>query len=129
MTENRQHPRYAIELDASIETDQGTVLGRTRDLSKGGFCILAPEPLTIGSRCRVRLALVFSENQFSEQLELEATVMWCTPIQGQHQIGVKLAPLDAQSRGYLDLFVKFLEGGDEEDEGEEEAHDGEDSEV
>jgi len=128
MTENRQHPRYAIELDAAIETDHGTVLGRTRDLSKGGFCILAAEPLTINARCRVRLALVFSENQFSEQLELDATVVWCTPLQGQHQIGVKLAPLDAQSRGYLDLFVKFLEGG-EEDGDEEEENKGDGGEV
>ena len=61
----------------------------------------------------VKLALVFSETEFSEHLTLPATTVWCTPIKGAYQIGVKFAALDAQSRAYLDLFIKFLDGGDE----------------
>ncbi len=123
MTEQRrQHPRYAIELDAAILTGDGqTLAGRTHDLSKGGFCMLAPAAVPVGEVCRVRLALVFSENQFSEHLELPATVMWCTPIKGEHQVGLKFGPLSTQHRGYLDLFIKFLDdAGEEEDSGHDE---------
>lgn len=124
--EQRQHPRYAIELDAVIETAERKINGRTRDLSKGGFCVLAKEPVALGTPCKVKLALVFSENQFSEQLTLSATVVWCTPFQGVHQIGIKLAPIDPQNRGYLDMFIKFLEGGDEDASDEDDAPDSDD---
>lgn len=119
--ENRQHPRYAVELDAEIiAADGDSVVGRTRDLSKGGFCMLSRGSMLIGTACKVKLALVFSENQFSEHLILPSTVVWCTPVQGAQQIGVKFAPLDPQNRGYLDMFMKFIADGDGSDDEEEE---------
>jgi len=118
MTDQRQHPRYAIELDAEIVVGDTTVSGRTRDISCGGFCVLANEPLPLHTSCEVKLALVFSENQFSEHLTLAATVQWCTPIKNAYQIGIKFGELEPQYRGYLDLFIKFLDGGDDDDEGE-----------
>ena len=70
-------------------------------------------------RGQVRLALVFSQTEFSEQLTIDATVVWCTPRQGRFQVGVKFAPLTPQHRAYLDLFIKFLdEGGPLEEEHE-----------
>lgn len=118
MTElkRREHPRYAIELDAEIEVAGERVGGRTRDLSRGGFCMLAQAPLPIGAECRVQLSLVFSENQFSEHLVLPATIIWCTPTQGAHQVGIKFGALEPQSRGYLDLFMQFLDAGEDESE-------------
>jgi hypothetical protein len=115
--EQRQHPRYAIELDTEITANGQVVVGRTHDISRGGFCMLARQPIPLNTACEVKLALVFSENQFSEHLTLPATVVWCTPIKNMFQIGVKFSHLDAQSHGYLDLFMKFLDGG--EDEGED----------
>ena len=115
--ENRQHPRYAIELDAEITVAGAKVKGRTHDISRGGFCMLAKETVPLGASGVVRLALVFSETEFSEHLELPATAVWCTPLKGAYQIGVKFGALDTQNRGYLDLFMKFLDGGEEpEDE-------------
>jgi c-di-GMP-binding flagellar brake protein YcgR len=119
--QRRQHPRFAVELDATIDTAEGTVLGRTRDVSLGGFCLLAQVPLPIGEACTVHLALVFPEGQFSEHLTLPATVVWCTQVKAHHhQIGVKFEPLDPQSKNYLDLFMRFLEApeGDEEEASE-----------
>ncbi len=119
--DNRQHPRYAVELDAEIiGADGDSVVGRTRDLSKGGFCMLSRGSMPIGTACKVKLALVFSENQFSEHLILPSTVVWCTPTQGAQQIGVKFAPLDLQNRGYLDMFMKFIADGDAGEAEEEE---------
>jgi c-di-GMP-binding flagellar brake protein YcgR len=118
MTEQRrQYPRYAIELDAVIVTPDEKVPGRTHDLSRGGFCMLAPKPVPVGD-VTVRLSLVFSENEFSEQLELPATVVWCTPVRGTHQVGVKFGPLAPQIRSYLDVFMKLLDDSAEEEDGD-----------
>lgn len=130
MTDQRQHLRYAIELDATVETEKAAPLsGRTRDLSKGGLCMLTPAPLSIGTACRVKIALVFSPTEFSEQLTLPATIVWCTKLQGAHQLGVKFATLDPQSRGYLDMFIQFLDGGGEDgsdEDGPDDEPDGDD---
>ncbi len=116
MTEKRQHARYAIELDAEITVAGMSVAGRTHDISRGGFCMLARQSVPVGASGEVKLALVFSETEFSEHLTLAAMTVWCTPMKGAYQIGVKFAPLDEQSRGYLDLFIKFLDGDDADDE-------------
>jgi c-di-GMP-binding flagellar brake protein YcgR len=118
--ENRQHPRYAIELDAEITVAGTSVSGRTHDISRGGFCMLAKQSVPVGASSEVKLALVFSETEFSEHLMLPATTVWCTPLKGAYQIGVKFTTLDAQNRAYLDLFMKFLDGGEEADEDETE---------
>jgi c-di-GMP-binding flagellar brake protein YcgR len=119
MTDQRQHPRYAIELDAEVIVGGEAVSGRTHDISKGGFCMLAEQSVPVGATGEVRLALVFSESEFSEHLTLPAMTVWCTPMKNAYQIGVKFVQLDPQSRGYLDLFIKFLDGGDEDDEDSE----------
>jgi hypothetical protein len=119
MTDKRQHPRYAIELDAEIAVGETLVTGRTRDISRGGFCMFASQPLPVHTACDVKLALVFSENQFSEHLALAATIQWCTPIKNAYQIGIKFGEVEPQYRGYLDLFIKFLDGGDDDDDDDE----------
>ncbi len=120
MTDLRQHPRYAIELDAEISWGASRLNGRTHDISLGGFCFLAERLIEIGTECAVKLALVFSETEFSEQLSLGATVVWCTPFRGGHQIGLKFGHVDKQARAYLDLFLKFLQAGDADDADQQE---------
>jgi hypothetical protein len=120
MSEQRAHPRYAIELDADLEFGDGnaSIKGRTHDISRGGFSMLAKadtRSVDSGTQCTVRVALVFSETEFSEQIALQGTVMWCTRLRGGVQIGIKFAALDAQAREYLDLFMHFLESGEEDD--------------
>jgi hypothetical protein len=115
-SEQRQHPRYAIELDVEVTAEGVTVEGRTHDISRGGFCMLASGPIPVPAICSVKLALVFSENEFSEHLMLTAATVWCTPVKGAYQIGVKFNALDVQSRAYLDLFIKFLDGEDGDEE-------------
>jgi c-di-GMP-binding flagellar brake protein YcgR len=116
MNEQRQHPRYAIELDAEANFDGQRFMGRTHDISRGGFCFHMPDALPLGAVGTVKLALVFSENSFSEQLELPATIVWCTPIGGAYQVGFKFGPLSPAMQGYLTLFIQFLEGDDEDDD-------------
>ena len=116
MNEQRQHPRYAIELDAEVTVGETTVAGRTHDISRGGFCMAATNALPSHSECTVKLALVFSETEFSEHLQLPASTVWCTPLKNGYQIGVKFDRLDATNRAYLDLFIKFLDGGEDNDD-------------
>jgi hypothetical protein len=117
----RAHPRYAIELDAvlAIEGLAQAIHGRTQDISAGGFCVHAPldgPSVAPGSPCTIKLALVFSETEFSEQLSLRGTVAWSTRLKHGVQIGVKFDAIDAQARQYLDLFINFLEEGREDPE-------------
>ena len=114
--DQRQHPRYAIELDAEITVAGTSVSGRTHDISRGGFCMLARQSVPVGATGEVKLALVFSETEFSEHLILPAMAVWCTPMKGAYQIGVKFTAIDQQNRAYLDLFIKFLDGGEEPDD-------------
>jgi hypothetical protein len=121
--EHRQHPRYAIELDAEADFEGQRFAGRTHDISRGGFCLTLPARLPLGAQGTVKLALVFSENSFSEQLTIPATIVWCTPLGGSFQIGFKFTTLSPELTGYLSLFIQFLEGGegdDDEEEGEAE---------
>jgi hypothetical protein len=120
MKDQRQHPRFAIELDVEVIVAGTSAAGRTHDISRGGFCMLAEQSLPVGASGEVKLALVFSETEFSEHLTLPAMTVWCTPMKGAYQIGVKFVQLDPSSRGYLDLFMKFLEG-DEDDDADEDA--------
>jgi len=64
----------------------------------------------IGVHCQIRLALVFSETEFSEHITLPGYVVWCSKLEGVFQLGIKFAETDANGRGYLDLFIRFLEG-------------------
>jgi hypothetical protein len=117
MNENRVHPRYAIELAATISDEKsGELRGRTRDLSRGGFCMLASQGRALGTVCHTTLALVFSETEFSEELVLDGIVVWCSQIGGVWQIGVKFMEVDEASAQYLNLFMRFLEEGDNEDD-------------
>jgi c-di-GMP-binding flagellar brake protein YcgR len=123
MEEHRQHPRYAIELDAEAVFDGKRLAGRTHDISRGGFSLVLKERLPVSSQGHVKLALVFSENQFSEQLTLPATIVWCTPFGGGFQVGIKFSGLSEEIQGYLSLFIQFLEGGDGDEEDDEEETD------
>lgn len=116
MKEQRKHPRFAIEVDAEITVGDLTVTGRTHDISRGGFCLTVHRQVPVHVECEVRLSLVFSENEFSEPMALAAATVWCTPLQQAYQLGIKFGELNPQSRGYLDLFIRFLDG---EDDGEE----------
>ena len=58
-TERRQHPRTAIELDASLERIGGRPLSgsaSTIDLSEGGACFVGPAGFAVGDVVMVRIA-------------------------------------------------------------------------
>lgn len=89
--------------------------GATQNISKGGFCFEAEAGLPSGKHGTARMALVFDEGQFSERLELECQVAWCTRrANGSYQIGVRFLELSPEMAKYLDIFIRYLEEPEEE---------------
>ena len=71
-TDQRQHPRYAIELDAEI-TVGGVAVADARTISRAAASACwRTGSVPVGATGEVKLALVFSETEFSEHLTLPA---------------------------------------------------------
>jgi len=105
----RQHPRYAVELEASIEIEGKTLDAVTRDIGRGGICLVGPRPVVPGRSLSLSLKLVLGATAFSEALELSARVIWCTPIRDLHQIGAVFTGMTSAKRGQLDMLLRFLQ--------------------
>lgn len=108
--QGREHPRFAAELEAEISVDGERLPGRSKNLSSSGLCVTVARGLPPGTVVRLRLALVFDEETFSEALELEARVVWSAPVSrdGQHQLGLTYQRVTPEARKYLDLFFKHV---------------------
>ncbi len=124
--ETRQHPRYAVEAAVQLRTDGGTVEGKVRNVSQGGFSALASQALAPGTECTARLALVFNTDTFSDPLELPARIVWCTNLGTEQQLGAAFLALTAQQIEFLDLFLRYLEEGQARRRAEQEPDEPED---
>ena len=125
----RIHERFAVEIEAEVSSEAGTVRAITKDVSRGGACFVVTTPMATGSSFEFSLSLVLSENSFSEPLKLKGKVVWCTPTEEGYQIGAAFETQDADTREYLQMFLSFLAKGvdveldgdlEEEDEPEDE---------
>lgn len=106
----RQHPRFAIEVDVILETPTGPASGRTRNLSRGGFCAVVTGNVTAGDTVSVLVSLVFTDDAVSEPLALPAKICWSTPIGGgKRQVGASFAAIPADDASYLEMFLRYLE--------------------
>ncbi|MSP62796.1 MAG: PilZ domain-containing protein [Myxococcales bacterium] len=110
MIENRQHPRFAVALECEISDGEVTLRGRSHDVSRGGISLSLAQPIELSSVVTLHIALVFGDDSVSEPLQVKAVVVWCTRLGGGYQVGAKFAPLTKQTEGYLDAFMKFLDG-------------------
>lgn len=88
--------------------------GKTRNLSRGGLCAVVDRAVTRGAAVEVSVALVFAADGMSEPLALPARVVWCMGYGAGEQVGVSFLPLDRATAGYLDMFIRFLAGRDDE---------------
>lgn len=110
-SDNRRHRRFAVDVQAVLETQNGPRLAvRTRDLSCSGICLIADAPLSPGERLQVELVLDFGNNSFSEPLRLDAHVVWCTPIAQAFQVGAMFDGLTEEQDSYIEMFLHFLDG-------------------
>lgn len=121
----RVHERFAVEIEAEVTSEAGTSGAVTRDLSRGGACFVVMAPMVVGSDFQISLSLVLAENTFSEPLTLNGKVVWCTRTEEGFQIGAAFGAMDADTKEFHQMFLKFLAKGvdvgqpDEEEEEEE----------
>jgi hypothetical protein len=118
VTTARAHPRYALEIDASVTFGSDRLPVRTRDVSRGGLCFAAKRAIPLGEVVHISMSLVFDEATFSEPLDLRARVVWCTALGDAHQVGTSFLGLTAEGRAYLDMFLRYLKEGLERHEAE-----------
>ena len=106
----RIDPRYAAEVEATVQTDGGStpLPTRTRNLSRGGMCFVSPESFPMGKEMTARLVLVFDEETKSEPVEVRARVVWSTGLGRAFQIGVSFISITAEDRAHLDMFLRYL---------------------
>ena len=109
-TEQRRTPRYEVSLTCDVRYAGRHLAATSRDLSRGGICLLTREPIPLSSVVELSVALVFDERATSEALVLPATVVWCTDLKTHYQIGAKFGPLPRQIDQYLEIFLRLLAG-------------------
>jgi Tfp pilus assembly protein PilZ len=109
VTGRREHPRFALEIDAELRIGDRKLPARTRNVSHGGLAMTTTDPLPIGAEVTVMLALVFDESSMSEPLPLQGRVVWCSPIvDDSFQLGVMFVGVRAEERSYVDMFLRYL---------------------
>jgi hypothetical protein len=87
------------------------IIGRTRNVSRGGLCAEVWEEITAGTSIELDLQLVFSDERHSEPLRLPARIAWCTAIDEHFQLGVQFLPLHEETAEDLQMFLRFLDSG------------------
>lgn len=105
----RQHPRFAVELAAEIVVGGERIQTPTKDMSRGGICLISPKRLPTGTEIVLSLSLVLGTRAFSESLRLSGRVVWCTEIEQAFQVGVAFVHVDLETNGFLEMYLRFLE--------------------
>jgi Tfp pilus assembly protein PilZ len=110
VSDARRHPRFAVQIDAKVTAPDGEQMTAiTKDMSRGGICVVCPKRIVPGSTVGLSLSLILGDNSFSESLELSARVVWCTPIAQVHQVGAVFTGLTREKAGFLEMFLRFLQ--------------------
>ena len=112
----RAHPRFALEIDASVHVGERKIPARTRNVSRGGLAVIVPLAIPVGQGVTVSMSLVFesqgSGSAMSEPLPLQGRVVWCSPICTEDgdgfQLGVMFVGIRHEERSYVDMFLRYL---------------------
>lgn len=111
--EEREYPRYAHEAAITLNVPGNAISGRTTNMSRGGLCATMSDQVEVGSVIEVDIQLVFDDDHQSEPLRIPARIVWCTPVNDGHQIGVRFLPLDQERSEYLTMFLRYLDDTDD----------------
>lgn len=107
--ESRRHPRFAVQIEAVVSHGQDQMSSITKDMSRGGICLVCPRKIPAGANVRLSLSLILGADSFSETLLLTARVVWCTQIDKAFQVGAVFTDMGREKTGYLEMFLRFLQ--------------------
>jgi len=103
MAEHREHARVPIELKVVYTRVNRFFADYTRNLSRGGAFVLSREPLPVGTRIALKLAVPSLEEPISLCGEV---VRHGTPI--EPGMGIRFIWDDSKGRGDFDALVEHL---------------------
>jgi c-di-GMP-binding flagellar brake protein YcgR len=106
----RLHPRFHVDITVGVSSDNASVSAHTRDISRSGVCLVSTQDLPREKEIGLELVLKFGGGGLSEPLQMRGRVVWCTPMFGHYQIGVKFLEADPEQTRNLDMFLGFLDG-------------------
>ena len=109
-TTSREHPRYAHDAAVTFHVGGAEIEGRMQNVSRGGLAATVDEALPVGTDIEVSLVLVFENDVQSEPLRVPARCVWSTEVDEGHQVGIMFRALDKELVGYLQIFLKYLDG-------------------
>jgi PilZ domain len=106
----RQHPRFHVDVQVAVSSDNQSVSARTRDISRSGLCLVSTVEIPREKEIAIELVLTFSQGGLSEPLHILGKVVWCTALFGHYQIGVMFVKVDHEQTRNLEMFIGFLDG-------------------
>jgi len=106
----RLHPRFHVDIQVSVTSDDAIVQAHTRDISRSGLCLISDAELAREKQIAIELVLKFGAGGLSEPLHIGGKVVWCTKLFGQYQIVVMFVNFDEEQARNLHMFIGFLDG-------------------
>jgi len=116
--EKRQHPRFAVALKCTISDGDRQLTGATENVSRGGVSMMLEAPIELSSVVVLEMALDFGNDSFSEPLNVQALIVWCTRLGERWQVGAKFSNLTREQRTYLEMFLHYLDSSRDTDDNE-----------
>jgi uncharacterized protein (TIGR02266 family) len=110
MGERRSHPRYAVELDVSLDAQAGLYSGFTENLSEGGFFLATHVVRPVGAELAFSIYLPELDTTLSGVGEVRWVRPCCEAGNLPPGVGVRFTQLDATAELLLARYLQQLEG-------------------
>jgi hypothetical protein len=108
--DSRREQRRTVDVSATISINDKVVEARTRDVSRGGMCLVSDTEIPRDTELKIQLVLSLDIDTISEPLLLTGRTIWCTALFGKYQVGVIFVQVNNDRRRFLDLFMRFIDG-------------------
>jgi c-di-GMP-binding flagellar brake protein YcgR len=110
-TEQRQFPRYPVEVAAEIHVGKEVAVAATRDISSGGVSLIIDHPLGEGQKINLTLFLTQDgiEDPDEDPFEAQATVMWSAERDGgSFTAGIRFDKVTPAQNAHLGRFLTAI---------------------
>ena len=110
MDDRRAHQRFACDLRTRVVADGRECEGWAIDISAAGICMYLDPYVEPRTAVEFHVSAVLPERE-TNQITLPGRVVWCTPVEGQMQLGATFdRNMDNRAWARLDVLLQFLAG-------------------
>ena len=108
MTTNRRaNPRFVLDVPIQLRVEGRTMVARTRDISLGGVCVVAPAPMLVDTELEIHIH-PRDGREAESGLFFHATAIWCAELRTQYQIGARFAEMEPHRVTVLEHLIDWL---------------------